>query len=276
MSVIENILYGFASGLTEFLPISSSGHQTLLRYLFGGSARLSLQDLLVHIGVLMSILIACRDYLSRLRWEQRTATAVRRNKSRRIDGKNYFELRLLRSAVAPMLAATVLLNIFVKTDGNLISLIWLFVVNGVMLLIAEHIRQGNRDAKMMSGSDGMFMGISTAVSVLPGLSGTGMTLSYSAARGADVQKAVNWAILLVIPATVFAIGGDVNYIVNNGFGAASVILITKSILAGIAAFCGGFAGISILRLLATNFSVFQFSYYSFGVALLSFMLYLFT
>ena len=237
---------------------------------------MSLQDLLVHIGVLMSILIACRDYLSRLRWEQRTATAVRRNKSRRIDGKNYFELRLLRSAVAPMLAATVLLNIFVKTDGNLISLIWLFVVNGVMLLIAEHIRQGNRDAKMMSGSDGMFMGISTAVSVLPGLSGTGMTLSYSAARGADVQKAVNWAILLVIPATVFAIGGDVNYIVNNGFGAASVILITKSILAGIAAFCGGFAGISILRLLATNFSVFQFSYYSFGVALLSFMLYLFT
>ena len=114
MSVIENILYGFASGLTEFLPISSSGHQTLLRYLFGGSARLSLQDLLVHIGVLMSILIACRDYLSRLRWEQRTATAVRRNKSRRIDGKNDFELRLLRSAVAPMLAATVLLNIFVK------------------------------------------------------------------------------------------------------------------------------------------------------------------
>lgn len=276
MSVIENILYGFASGLTEFLPISSRGHQSLLRYLFGGSTRLSLQDLLVHIGVLLSVFIACRDYLTRLRWEQRSATAVRRNRSRRIDSKNYFELRLLRSAVVPMLVITVLFNMFIKTDGNLISLIWLFVVNGVMLLIAEHIRQGNRDAKMMSRSDGMFMGITTAVSALPGLSGTGMTLSYSAARGADIQKAVNWAILLVIPATVFAIGGDVIYIVNNGFGATSVILITKSILAGIAAFCGGFAGISILRLLATNFSVFQFSYYSFGIALLSFMLYLFT
>jgi len=108
------------------------------------------------------------------------------------------------------------------------------------------------------------------------LSATGMTLSYSAARGVDIQKATNWAILLVIPATVFAIGGDVIYIFANGFGAVSVLSIAGSIFAGIAAFLGGFIGISILRLLAANSSVFQFSFYAFGLALLSFMLYLFT
>lgn len=276
MSVIENILYGLISGLTEFLPVSGRGHQTLLHYLFGLSTRSSLQDLLVHIGILLSVFAASRDYIARLRWEQQTALSARRGKSRRMDGRNHYDLRLLKSAVVPMLICTVLLNLFVKSEWTLRSLIWLFLLNGLILLAAEHIRQGNRDARTMTGLDGMLMGVSTAVSVLPGLSGTGLMLSYSTARGADVQKAVNWAILLVIPATIFAIGSDVIHIFGSGLGADSILMVLGCVLAGAAAFCGGFISISILRLLAVNFNVFQFSYYSFGVALLSFMLYLFT
>jgi len=276
LSAIENILYGLVSGLTEFLPVSSRGHQILLQYLFGDSTGSSLLDLLVHIGILLSVFVASRDYIARLRWEQQTSSTVKRSKSRRLGSKNHYDLRLLKSAVVPMLVGTVFLKIFLKTDWSLLSLIWLFIANGVVLLIAEHIRQGNRDAKTMTGFDGMLMGISTALSVFPGLSGTGITLSYSAVRGVDIQKAVSWAILLVIPAAIFAAGSDVIYIFGNGFGAVSVQAILGSVLAGAAAFCGGFVGISVLRLLAANFSVFQFSYYSFGVALLSFMLYLFT
>lgn len=276
LSVIENILYGLVSGLTEFLPVSGRGHQTLLHYLFGVSTRLSLQDLLVHIGILLSVFVTCRDHIARLRWEQQTATTVRSNKSRRMDSRSHYDLRLLKSTIVPMLIGIILFNVVVRTRNNLLSLMWLLIINGVILLIAEHTRQGNRNAKTMTGFDGIVMGLSTAASALPGLSGTGVTLSYSAARGADIQKAANWAILLVIPATVFAIGGDILYIFGNGFGTVSVLVILGSILAGIGAFCGGFIGISILRLLAANSSVFQFSYYSFGLALLSFMLYLFT
>ena len=276
MSLIENILYGFVSGLTEFLPVSGRGHQTLLHYLFGVSTRLSLQDLLVHIGILLSVFVACRDHIARLRWEQQTASTVRRNKSRRMDSKSHYDLRLLKSSIVPMLLGTILFNILLKTENSLLSLMWLLILNGVVLLIAEHTRQGNRDAKTMTGFDGIIMGISTAASALPGLSGTGMTLSYTTVRGTDIQKAASWAILLVIPATIFAICGDVIFIFGNGFGADSVIMIVGSILSGIAAFCGGFIGISVLRLLAANSGVFQFSYYSFGLALLSFMLYLFT
>ena len=276
MSVVENILYGLISGLTEFIPVSGRGHQMLLQYLFGVNAGSSLQDFLVHIGILLSVFVASRDYISRLRWEQQTASTVRRSKSRRMDGRNHYDLRLLKSAVVPMLVCTVLFKLFLKTEWTLLSLVWLFVLNGVILLVTEHIRQGNRDARTMTGFDGMLIGVSAATSVMPGLSGTGMMLSYSTARGADVQKAVNWAILLVVPVMIFAIGADVLSVFVNGFGVVSVGMIIGCILAGGAAFCGGFVGISILRLLAMNFSVFQFSYYSFGVALLSFMLYLFT
>lgn len=276
MSVIENILYGFIAGLAEFLPVSGRGHQALLHHMFGVSTRISLQDILVHIGILLSVFVACRDYIARLRWEQSTATTVRRNKSRRLDTKSHYDLRLLKSTVAPMLLGTILFNLILKSDYNLLSLIWLFILNGVVLLIAEHTRQGNRDAKTLTGFDGIMIGLSTALSALPGLSGTGMTLSYTTLRGTDIQKATNWAILLVIPATFFGIFGDVFYIIGNGFGDVSFLMILGSILAGIGAFCGGFVGISVLRLLVTNSSVFQASYYSFGFALLSFMLYLFT
>lgn len=276
MSVIENILYGLVSGLTEFLPISSRGHQTLLNYLFGVSTGTSLQDLLVHIGILFSVFIASRDYIGRLRWEQQTALAARGKKSRHMDRKRHYDLRLLRSAVIPMLFVTVLLNVLKKTEMSLLSLVCFSIINGAFLLFAEHTRLGNRDAKLMSGFDGLLIGVLSATRMLPGLSGTGITLAYSTARGADIQKAVNWVILLVIPAMIIAAGSDVIYIFANGFGTASFLMIVGSILAGIAAFCGGYIGISVLRLLVANISVFQFSYYSFGIALLSFMLYLFT
>ena len=276
MSVIENILYGLISGLTEFLPVSGSGHQALLHHLFGVNTRVSLQDLLVHIGVLLSAIVVCRDNIARLRWEQSTATTVRRNKSRRMDTQSHYELRLLRSAIVPMLMAMIIFKLLIRTEYSLSSSMWLFIVNGVILLIAEHMRQGNRDAKTMTGFDGILIGVASATSVLPGLSGTGMTLSYTTARGTDIQKSTNWVILLVIPAMVFAICGDFIYIFGNGFGTVSFLMILGSVLAGVSAFCGGFLGISILRLMITNTSVFQFSYYSFGLALLSFMLCLFT
>lgn len=276
MSVVENILYGLVSGLTEFLPVSGSGHQALLHHLFGVNTRISLQDLLVHIGILMSAFVACRDHIARLRWEQNTVTTGRRNKSRRMDTQGHYELRLLKSAVVPMLLGTVIFGLIFKTKNSLPSLMWLSIVNGLVLLIAEHMRQGNRDAKIMTGFDGILIGLTVAASALPGLSGTGLSLSYTTARGTDIHKATNWVILLVIPVMLFAILGDIFYIFGNGFGAVSFPMILGSVLAGISAFCGGLIGVSILRLLVTNTSVFQFSYYSFGLALLSFMLYLFT
>lgn len=276
MSVIENILYGLVSGLTELLPVSGRGHQALLHHLFGVNGRISLQDILVHIGILLGVIVVCRDSIARLRWEQSNATTVRKNKSRRVDTQSHYELRLLKSTIAPMFLGTIAFNLLLRSENNLFSLIWLFLVNGVVLLIAEHTRQGNRDAKTMTGFDGIAFGIFTATTALPGLSGTGLALSYSTARGVDAQKATNWVILLVIPAMLLAIGADIFYIFANGFGTISFLTILGSIFAGISAFCGAVVGISVLRLLVTNFSVFQLSYYSFGLALISFMLHLFT
>lgn len=274
MSVLENILYGLISGLTEFLPVSAHGHQSLLRYLFGADTRSSLLDLLVHIGVLLSVLIACREKIGRLYRVQRAASLMRRRKSRRLDSKSYFDLRLLKTAIFPLIAGMLLYASTVKLESSLPALMGFFALNGIILLIAEHSRRGNRDARTMSGFDGIMMGILGAASVFPGISRSGMILSYASLRGADRQSAVNWAILLGIPAALFMIGYNLLNIIAVGVGAVSALMIVGAVLAAVGAFCGGYIAISLLRLLVTQDDHSHFAYYSFGVVMFTFILYL--
>lgn len=276
VSLLENILYGLISGVAEFLPVSARAHQSLLRYLFGVSTRASLQDLLVHIGVLLSILIACRENIGRLLREQRSSARSRRGRSRSLDKKSCYNLRLLKTAVLPLLAGMLLYASTAKLENNLLALVGFLVVNGAILLMAEHTRRGNRDSRTMSGLDGIAMGVAGATSVFPGISRTGMITSYATARGADGQSAVNWAILLGIPAMLFAVCYDIILIMDGGIVTLSALIIAGNVLAGIAAFCGGYIGISVLRLIAAHSGVSQFAYYSIGVAMFTFILYLLT
>ena len=274
MSVFENILYGLVSGLTEFLPVSSRGHQSLLRYLFGADTRSSLQDLLVHIGILVSVIIACREKIARLFRVQRTASLMRRKRSRHLDSKSYYDLQLLKAATFPLIAGMLLYASAERLENSLPALMGFFTLNGVILLIAEHSRRGNRDGRTMSGADGIALGVFGAASVLPGISRSGMMVSYALFRGVDRQSAVIWAILLGIPAALFGIGYNLFAILIRGVGVVSARIIVGDILACIGAFCGGYIAISLLRLLSAQDDNSHFAYYSFGVVMLTFVLYL--
>ena len=275
MLLIKNILYGLVSGLTEFLPISSRGHQSLLRYMFGDATVSPLLDLLVHMGILVSVLVACWEGLGRLYREQNVATVGGKN-VRHLDTKSYYDLRLLKAAIIPLIIGVFLFKFIANSQGGLLPVMGFFILNGIILLIVEHMRRGNRDAKTMSGFDGLMIGLAVSASVFPGLSGTGMMLSYSVGKGVDTQNAANWAILLIIPVMILAILADVISILSSGMGVVSATMVAGSVLSGIAAFCGGYVGISVLRLISANSGVFQFAYYSLGAALLTFVLYLLT
>ena len=119
MSIIKCILYGFISGLTEFLPVSARGHQALFQYLFGVETRGSLQNLLVHIGILASVLFFSRDTLYRLRREQKIALRKRGKKSKSLDTRSLYDLRLLKTAAIPLIIGLILLFSTYKIENNL-------------------------------------------------------------------------------------------------------------------------------------------------------------
>ena len=274
MNIMRDTVYGLISGITEFLPVSSRGHQSLMRYLFGLNARDPMLDLLVHIGILLSVFISCREMLLRLCRHQRVLLTSKRRRSRMIDMKSHYNLRFLKGATLPLLIGLFLILVTSGLESSLLAVMAFMIVNGCVLMIVEHIRHGNRDAKTMSGLDAIAIGIVGATSVLSGISRSGMISAYAVARGADRQNAANWAILLGIPALLFLIGIDVFGIVAASVGIVSFPVFAGYFLAGAAAFCGGYIGISFLQIVLNYFGFSGFAYYSFGTAFFTFVIYL--
>jgi len=276
VSLLESLIYGFISGVAEFLPISSHGHQALLRYIFGEATRNSLQELLVHIGLFFAILAGCREVLFRLRREQMAGTTRRRRGKHAFDTQSYYDLRLIKTAIAPLIIGLFLTILTAKLENNLIAVMCFLAINAFVLLLAEHSRHGNRDARTMSGLDGFMMGLLGAFSAFPGISRTGMISSYATMRAADSDNACNWAFLLGIPATLFAVCYDIFGIIISGVGEISFVNFIGFLLSGITAFCGGYFGISVFRTALKHSGFSRFAYYSIGAAIFSFILYLIT
>lgn len=276
MSLLEDILYGLIAGVTEFLPVSSEAHRALLRYLFGAGTKAPLQELLVHIGLVFAVMFACRDAIARLRREQKNLAGNGRRRNRSPDNKNLYDLRLLKTAAVPLIIGSLLYIVTAKFESSLMHLLLFWLINGIILLLADHTSRGNRDSRTMSALDGIVMGIAGALRILPGVSGTGMICAYTAARGVDWQHTINWALILSIPVLLLGCCFDIFAVITQGFGIANFREFLGCILSGAAAFGGGFLGVSVLKLALSQSGFSKFAYYSIGAALFSFILYLIT
>ncbi len=275
MEVLENLIYGFVSGITEFLPVSARAHQGLIRYIFGIATRDSLQNLLVHIGVILSVIIGYRDTIMRLQREQKNIASGRR-RSHSFDIKSAYDLRLIKTAAIPLFIVLMLQFATWRWESSLLAIMAFLLLNALVLLLAEHAPHGNKDARTLTGLDGILIGVLGALSVFPGISRTTMMTSYATLRGADRQHSLSWAIILAIPAMIFAVIFDFYGIIAFGVGSLTFVGFLGYIASGIAAFLGGYLGITMLQAIVRHSGFSGFAFYSFGASLLSFILYLIT
>lgn len=273
MNLLESLIYGLISGISEFLPISCQGHQALVKQIFGAASAEPVREIFVHLAMLIAVILASNTYLDRIKREQKLRSS--RKRGLQSDRTISQELRLIRTASIPMLIG-MLLFIFVGKLGN--NLGWLtlfFVVNGLILYIPEHLAQANKGAGQLGPMDSLLIGVFGGLSFLPGISRVGGSLSCAIARGADQKKAYNWILILSIPALILFILLDIVSIFTTGFGHITLLGIVGYLISALAAFGSAFAGIYFMRRLVSQSSITFFSFYCWGVALLSFFLYLF-
>ena len=126
----------------------------------------------------------------------------------------------------------------------------------------------------MSRLDGFLIGLSGVLSVFPGISRVGATLSAASARGADRHNALSWSLLLSIPALVVLMGFDVLNLATQGIDAFVVQRLIEYILTFITAYGGGYLSILIMRFLAVRSGFSGFAYYCWGASLFTFILYM--
>ena len=274
MNILESIIYGIISGISEFIPVSSLGHQSLMKIIFGATSPEPLRDIFVHSAMLCAVLVSCGTYLERLKREM-NSNSGRRRKTRSTDRLAEQELRLIRTAAFPMLLGMLAYFAFAKFGSSLILLAVFFVMNGIILYIPEHLAHANRNAGQMSSFDALLIGLCGALSAFPGISRIGGSLSCAIAKGADQVQAYNWVLILSIPAIVLLLIFDVIGIFFTGFGVITFISFLGYLLSALFAFVSAVVGIYFMRVLTKRSGITFIAFYSWGAAFLSFLLYMF-
>lgn len=127
----------------------------------------------------------------------------------------------------------------------------------------------------MTGIDGVFFGIVSALWAFPGISRIGAGASAAVVQGASPRNAFRWCLLLSVPALAGILCFDLLGIFTVGAGGLGAGFIVKTIVAGVASFAGGYVSVSLVKSLLTRSDLTGFSYYCWGVALFAFILYLY-
>lgn len=190
MSVLEAIILGIIQGLTEFLPVSSSGHVELARVLLGVEVEQNLTfTLLVHVATVLSTIVALwREIVNllqgffRFRWNAQMRYIV-----------------LLLVSLVPVALVGFLLEDRVEAlfTGNLLLVGCMLLVTSLLLFLTYRARNSRGTPPTLLSS--IVMGVGQAVAVLPGLSRSGTTISLGLLCGVSRAEAAHFSFLMVIP-----------------------------------------------------------------------------
>ncbi len=268
MNWLESILFGLVSGISEFLPVSSQAHQKLLLHLFGMHENDPVRSLVIHIALFLALFFNLRANVTHPRAEQGS------RRHGRSTSPNAYDLRLVKNAAVPMvICICVFTYIFNRIDHLPVVVIFL-IINGVLLFLPERMMIGNKDARSMTLFDSLLIGIMGALSAFSGISRLGAVVLAAHARGSNRSKALYWFLLLSAPALIVLIVIDFFAITTGGAIFSFWANFVGYILSGLGAFAAGFLGIILVKYFNSQTGYTAFAYYSWGIALLTFLLYL--
>jgi len=271
--LFHKFIYALFSGLTEFLGVSAPPHQLVYASMTGFSQSDAMLTLILRLGALAAVVFCCRARLRRLMRERRLAGLSRRRRNRHPDVVVLLDMRLLKTAVVPLLISV----LFYKRAGQWIDHVLLLaltlLLNGIVLFIPRLLSQGNKDGRSVSRLDGVLIGLAGALAAIPGFSRVGAMVSAATARGVDRGYALDTALLLSIPVLLGLLILDA-YAVIAAKLAIGVVGFLIYLLLGAVSFGAAWAGITFMRYLSVKAGFTGFSYYSWGLALFSFILYL--
>lgn len=203
MPIIHAIVLGLVQGLSEFLPISSSGHLRIVPWLFGWDdfeGNLGLEktfDVALHLGTLVGVVAYFRRDLVRL-----ARAGLSRDARSTTDGRMAW--LLVVSAVPAAITGALLADPIEEHTGQIWLIALMLMVFGVLLAVADR-RVGNRALSDVRLRDALAMGVGQAVALQPGVSRSGVTITVG--RWCDLGRdaAARFAFLMSLPITAGAL-----------------------------------------------------------------------
>lgn len=257
MSFLEAIILGIVQGLTEFLPVSSSGHLELGKALLGDTSlpqESMMFTIVLHFATALSTLVIYRKDVVRI------IAGLFQFKN---NEESQFSLKIIISMI-PAAAVGVLFNDEIEQlfDRQIVLVGLMLWITGLLLFIADRAKNTNRDVSIKHS---VVIGIAQAIAILPGISRSGATISTSVLLGIDRTKAASFSFLMVVPLILGKIAKDLMD------GAVHLSNDQLHVLGAgfVAAFITGLIACKWMISLVRNAQLAYFSYYCFAVGTLS-------
>lgn len=251
MHLLNAILLGIVQGVTEFLPISSSGHLSIAQNLLGigleGTDDVFF-DVLLHLGTLAAVFAAYWDdirgmiseFFSMIGDVARGSVPDSVPPARRL-------ILLIIAGTLPLFPVVPFRHKVESLYGNTYFVGGALLVTGLLLFASDRVRRGRKTEKNASIADVLLIGAGQAVATCPGVSRSGMTISMGCFRGLERRFAVRFAFLLSIPAVLGANVLQIGDVIETG---VDVKLLPAYLLGVAAAAISGYLSIRLVRMVS--------------------------
>jgi len=262
--VFQALVMGIVQGLTEFLPVSSSGHLVIVPFLFGWDDEFlnSLAfSVMLHLGTLVALLAYFREDWVRL---VPAGLAAVRDRSFRGDADRRLA-GLLAATTIPAALAGLLFNDLIEDQFREVGLVAvMLVVGGVILWVADRVGRRSRAIADVTFPVAFGIGAAQALALIPGISRAGISISAGRLAGLDREAAARFAFLMATPITAGAIVFEARRLLTGEAGVE--VSVAPLVVGMVAALVSGLAAIHfMLRYLRTR-SLDIFVWYRFGLA----------
>ena len=254
VTLIEAVILAVIQGLTEWLPVSSSGHLVIAQNFLGLNPPL-IFDVMLHVGTLIVVLVMFRkDILNILK-------ALAKREFHTDHGK--FALYIVVGSIPIAIVGITFYDLITSLFSNLFSAAVALMITGCVLFISEK-RLGNKKMKIL---DSLLIGVAQAVALIPGISRSGMTISTGLLSKIDKTTAFKYSFLLSAPAILGATLIESKELLTGTFD------ITPLLLGTLVSMMVGYVSLKLLQKIVINEKFHLFAYYCWivGITIILFL-----
>lgn len=269
MTTFQAVLYGLIQGLTEFLPVSSSGHLALAHAFFGmedAETQAVVFDILLHFGTLVAVFIA---YWSDI-WQLILAffgmcRDVKDGHGMRVGHDPYRRMVVMVViSILPLFLVLPINDVIGGLGANPLYVGLLLWCTAGILYLADRHSGGSKTEHTAKLSDGLIVGVAQAFATLPGISRSGSTIAAGMLCGFSKEFAVKFAFIMSIPAILGA-----NILNLKDITAVSGDQMIPYLVGTLVAAVSGFAAIKLIDFVAKRKNFRYFSYYCLAIGLIA-------
>lgn len=215
MTIFEIFIFSAVQGITEFLPVSSSGHLGVLNIFFGTQQELHLtMELAVHFGTVFAVII----YF----WQD----VYKMIRARTLKNSNNYQARILFNRLIITAIPLVIIGAFIELffgdewRSSLTLIGWMTIIFGILLLFMDKMGLTIRKIRHLKTSDTIILGLAQCIAIIPGVSRSGITMTFARGLGMERSAAAKFSMLMSIPVLL----------ISGGYTMLKVILSDNQVL----------------------------------------------